>query len=292
MSRNSGDAVTFEGELALPDVNVALYRKIYVLEQWLRRITLAGLMARYGSRWNDSLSNEMIRNVKPRLQNLKNRVTFNTENSDNLVWCLTLEELGALLLNEKTWTVTRDLTAFHRDELRGRINDLREIRNVVGHNRAATQYTMDVFVAIERNLREGISHFCDRVLYDLGGVQASPTIADPVVDLFFRDRSALGRDQITQDEYFYYAHIFSSTGRPLDLGALLERLEPPRRAVLAFLVNRRKSGEFAVVWPKSAAQEEHQSIVGLLGGSAFQPGDDYLRQSPRYTCHPKVWFLR
>jgi hypothetical protein len=291
IGRSTGDAVTFEGELPLPDVNVALYRKIYVLEQWLRRITLAGLMARYGSRWNDSISNEMIRNVKPRLQNLKNRVAFNTENSDNLVWCLTLEELGALLLSEKTWNVVRDLTAFHRDELKGRINDLREIRNVVGHNRAATQYTMDVFVAIERNLGEGISHFCDRMLYDLSGSQASPAITDPVVDLFFRDRSALGRDQITQDEYFYYAHIFSSSRSPLDLGALLERFDPPRRAVLAFLVNRRNGGEFAVVWPKSAVQEEHQSIVELLGG-AFRPGDDYLTQSPRYTCHPKVWFVR
>jgi hypothetical protein len=233
----------------------------------------------------------MIRNVKPRIQSLKNRVAFNTENSDNLVWCLTLEELGSLLLSERTWTITKDLTGFHRDELRGRIDDLREIRNVVGHNRAATQYTMDVFGAMERNIDEGISRFCDRMLYDLGGSQVSPTISDPVVELFFRDRSTLGRDQMTQDEYFYYAHIFASVGRPLDLGALLERFDGPRRAVLAFLVSRREHGELAVVWPKSATQEEHESIIDLLGGPALQPGDEYATQSPRYTCHPKVWFV-
>jgi len=287
----TGDAVTFDGELPIPDVNVALYRKIYVLEQWLRRIALAGLMGRYGSRWNDSLSNDMIRAVKPRLQNLKNRVAFNTENSDNLVWCLTLEELGSLLLSERTWAVNRALTGFDREELRGRVDDLREIRNVVGHNRAATQYTMDIFSAIERNLDKGISRFCDRMLYDLAGDQESPGISDPVVAFFFRDRSTLGRDQITQDEYFYYAHIFATANRPLDLGSLLERFDGPRRAILAFLINRREHGEFALVWPKSATRKEHEDIINLLGGPSLQEGDDYTTQSPRHTCHPKVWFV-
>jgi hypothetical protein len=290
-SRDVRDSVTFDGELPIPDVNVELYRKIYALEQWLRRIALAALMVRYGSRWNDSMSNELIRNVKPRLQNLKNRVAFNTENSDNLIWCLTLEELGSLLLAERTWTITRDLTGFYREELAGRLNDLREIRNVIGHNRASTRYTMDVFLAIERSLEDGISRFSDRMLYDLGGDQASPESADPIVDLFFRDRSALGRDQITQDEYFYYAHMFADTPSPLDLGGLLERFDAPRRAVLAFLVNRRENGEWAVVWPKSSSGEEHESIIALLASSAPHSADDYGTQSPRYTCHPKVWFV-
>jgi hypothetical protein len=288
---NTESAVSFDGALPIPDVNVALYRRIYVLEQWLRRIALAGLMARYGSRWNDSISNDMMRNVKPRLENLKNRVAFNTENSDNLVWCLTLEELGRLLLSDQTWVAIKALTGFHRDELRERVNDLREIRNVIGHNRAATQYTMDVFAAIERNLDQGIAPFRDRMLYDLGGAQVSPSVADQVVDLFFRDRSALGRDQITQDEYFYYAHMIENAARPLDLGALLERFEGSRRAVLAFLVNREELGEFAVVWPKSAAGNEHEAIIDLLGGHPLPSGADYAAQSPRYTCHPKVWFV-
>jgi len=249
-------------------------------------------MARFGSQWGNSFSNDMIRSVKSRLENLKNRVAFNTENSDNLVWCLTLEELGSLLLYEKTWDITRELTSFHRDELKGRLDDLREIRNVIGHNRAATQYTMDVFDAIDRNLGEGISRFRDRMLYDLGGVQASPATVDAVVDLFFQDRSPLGRDQITQDGFFYYAHMLAGAGQPVELGALLERFDAARRAILAFLVNRRSSGEFALVWPKSATDDEHRLIVELLGRPPVGRGSDYLTQSPRYTCHPKIWFVR
>lgn len=283
--------LTFEGDLPLPDVNISLYRRIYVLEQWLRRIALASLMARYGSQWGNSFSNEKIEQFKTRLDNLKNRVAFNTENSDNLVWCLTMDELGSLLLSKKTWDITKDLTAFHRDELIGRLNDLREIRNVIGHNRAATQYTMDVFGAIERSLDEGIARFRDRMLYDLGGQQVAAGNSDPVVELFFRERSLLGRDQITQDDHFYYAHMLGAVGEPLDLGALLERFDAVRRAILAFLVSQSNAGEYALVWPKTASSQEHDQVVQLLGGHARRHEGGYLAQSPRYACHPRVWFV-
>src|SRR4051812_26825527 len=110
MKSVSLESISFEEELPLPEVNIFLYRRIYVIEQWLRRVALAALMARYGSRWNDAIPTEIGKNLKGRVAGLRNRVAFDTENSDNAIWCLTLEELKSLLLYEKIWPLVKELT--------------------------------------------------------------------------------------------------------------------------------------------------------------------------------------
>src|SRR3954447_12420854 len=103
----SSQLVTFEEEMALPETNVYLYRRVYLLEQWLRRIALAALMARHGSRWHAAMPGTIADTIKPRLASLRNRVAFDVENSDNVIWILTLAELESLMLYDKVWPVVK-----------------------------------------------------------------------------------------------------------------------------------------------------------------------------------------
>ena len=291
VSRPAG--ITFEGELPLPEINLLLYRRIYVIEQWLRRIALAALTARYGPRWNDAVPSDIRRTLKARLMSLHNRVAFDTEDSDNAVWILTLDELKTVLTYEKVWPFVKELTALDRQQLHARLNELREIRNVVGHNRAATDYTAKVFDAIEHALGEGIEHFRDRFLYDFAGAQQSgESTPDSVTDAFYGTRSPLGRQQIGLDTYFYYVYVLAAeNGRPIHLGDLLEHFGSVQKVILAILINRRSLGEHTVVWPRSASATEHSDVLARFDAWQTLEGEPYVAQNPRYVCHPKVWFV-
>lgn len=285
-------AISFEDELPLPEINLLLYRRIYVLEQWLRRIALAALTARYGPRWNDALPTEMGKNLKSRIASLKNRVAFNTEDSDNAIWALTLDELKSLLTYDKIWPVVRELTEFDRQDLRARLEELREIRNVIGHNRAATDYTGKIFEAIDESISDGVNRFRDRLLYDFSGSQQRGTDSDDVVNQFYRSASPLGQRQIATDEYFYYIYVLvPSAGNPVGLADLLEHFDAVRRVVLSFLINRQRLGEYTLVWPRSGTTDDHSSVLERF--EVFQPvsGEAYSAQNPKYVCHPKVWFV-
>lgn len=287
------EAVSFESELPLPEVNLFLYRRIYVIEQWMRRLALAALMVRYGSRWNDAIPTEISKGLKARLSGLRNRVAFDTENSDNAIWCLTLEELRSLLLYEKVWPVVKDLTGFDRLELQSRLDDLREIRNVVGHSRAATDYTRKIFEAIDDALERGIAEFRDTLLYDFAGLQhAGDLNSDRVAERFYMSRSPLGGEQISADHHFYYLYVLRPNGRqPIRLGDLLEHFDDVRRTVLAFLVNRQSLGEFTIVWPRAASEHEHDAVLDRFGAFTPMSGQRYEEQNSKYVCHPKIWFV-
>jgi hypothetical protein len=287
------EAISFEGELPLPEVNLLLYRRIYVVEQWLRRIALAALMARYGSRWGDAIPTEIGKNLKARVAGLRNRVAFDTENSDNVIWCLTLEELRSLLTYEKTWSYVKEMTSFDRLELDARLDDLREIRNVIGHNRAATDYTLKVFEAIDEALWVGIGVFRDRLLYDFGGTQHLEGLSgDPVGEAFYASHSPLGREQMAGDRDFYYLYALRpDPSQAVRLGDLLEHFNEVRRTILAFLINRQTPGEYTIVWPRNATTDEHTRILDRFRSYVPGPGLAYGLQNPKYVCHPKVWFV-
>jgi hypothetical protein len=283
--------LAFESDLPLPGVNIVLYRRIYVIEQWLRRVVLAALCARYGSRW--SIPNKILPNLDDRIKALRNRVAFDTENSDNAVWCLTLDELKAMLIYEKIWPYVKTLTGFDRRELLARLDEMREIRNVIGHNRAATPYTQKIFDAIAESLDEGISRFRDRFIYDFEQSQRiGGSRNDVVVERFYATHSPIATNHIGTDEYFYYIYsVPRPIGSPIALGDLLEHFDAVRRVVLAFLIHRRNAGEFTVVWPREAAEAEHAAVLERFEEFEANTGAPYEDQSPKYVCHPKVWFV-
>jgi hypothetical protein len=92
------EAAAFWDELPIPTANLTIYREIYSVEQWMRRIAYAALLARFGPNWRGSLPEELTSSLKRRLRQLNGRVHLDCENSDNAIWLLTLDELQGVRL--------------------------------------------------------------------------------------------------------------------------------------------------------------------------------------------------
>ncbi len=54
----------FEDDIPIPEFNLGIYRRLYVLERWLRRIALAALQARHGDGWWGALPDDLSAELK------------------------------------------------------------------------------------------------------------------------------------------------------------------------------------------------------------------------------------
>ena len=294
---SSAGSVVFRDELPVPEANLVVYEQIYVLEQWLRRIAYAGLMARHATNWQRTLPEALTNDLKRRLRLLSGRVHLDCENSDNVIWLLTLEELGEVLLADHTWPTVKALSHLPKRVFETRLADLREIRNVVGHNRAVSAKTALMAAGIAAALSSGISSFKDQLLYsDSDAIHFGSVDEDSVPGLFARREVQFDlRSQVmlTEGDHFY-----SLTRLPtepfesyLRVRTFLAAMEPLTHDVLAVLVNR-TGDEFALAWPKRASGAVHQRVMDFF----FTDDRDrwtqtpYEHQSPSAICDPRVWF--
>lgn len=160
------DSVSFWEELPVPDANIAVYKQVYALEQWLRRIAYAALMAKYGSGWRGTLNQALTADLKRRLRQLNGRVYLDCENSDNVIWLLTLDEFQGLLLGTPNWPAVKELTGLPKRVLESKLSEIREIRNVIGHNRAIGGKAELLMTAATSALDVGIENFKTQLLYN------------------------------------------------------------------------------------------------------------------------------
>jgi hypothetical protein len=58
----------FDGEMLVPRINLVVYRQIYALEGWLRRICLAAWMGSFGSAWTQELDPTLRKTLEARVQ--------------------------------------------------------------------------------------------------------------------------------------------------------------------------------------------------------------------------------
>lgn len=295
------ETAVFWDELPIPSANLQIYREIYSLEQWLRRITYAALMAKYGSTWRGTLSEDLASSLKQRLRQLSGRVHLDCENSDNAIWLLTLDELQRLLLADATWPMVKQLTSFSRQALGSKISEIREIRNVVGHNRAAGAKTVLIAEAAAASLQVGIDHFKDELLYDddsrihLGDIEKDP--ADGVPSEYARLQAcgewAYFQSMLSESDFFFALTRlpFGQFDTYLAVREFPERFQPLAHDALAVLVNK-LGDEFTLVWPKNADEEAHRRILRFF----FDHHDyawietPYELQSPSAICNPWIWF--
>jgi hypothetical protein len=295
------EAAVFWEELPIPGANLQIYREIYSLEQWLRRIAYAALIAKYGTHWPGALPADLASSLKKRLRQLSGRVHLDCENSDNAIWLLTLDELQRLLLSDATWPMVKQLTNLPRRVLESKISEIREIRNVIGHNRAAGARTVLITEAAAASLRVGIDHFKGELLYDdesrihLGNIEKDPADGVPKLYAQFLESGEWTdfQSMLSESEFF-----FALTRLPFDpfdtylaVKQFLDRFQPLAHDALAILVNK-QGDEFTLVWPKDADDGVNQRILRFF----FDHHDyawtetPYESQSPSAICNPWIWF--
>ncbi len=293
-------SVTFRDELPVPITNITIYEQVYVLEQWLRRIAYASLMGKHGPAWKGALPAQLSNDLKRRLSQLRGRVHLHAENSDNAIWLLTLDELRELLVAPSVWPMVKDLTQIPKHALEYKLDELREVRNIVGHNRATTHETAVIVDAIATSLRPGIANFKRQLIYGAhdkihlegtdGDVGFVPALYSELVG--GNDWSKF-QPMLSSSAYFY-----SLTRLPVEpfdvflrVKALLRDMASVEHLLLAVLVNK-LGDEFTVSWPKNAANTDHERLVKFFFSShqGVWTETDYSQQSASAVCDPRIWF--
>jgi hypothetical protein len=77
----------FEDEIPIPLGNLGLYRRIYVLEQWLRRFAMAALMSKYATQWRSAIPTEFGEELRRRRKQLGSRTYLDVESNDTSCGC-------------------------------------------------------------------------------------------------------------------------------------------------------------------------------------------------------------
>jgi hypothetical protein len=295
------ETAAFWDELPIPGANLTIYREIYSLEQWLRRIAYAALLARHGTNWRSSLPADLASSLKQRLRQLNGRVHLDCENSNNAIWLLTLDELQRLILADATWPLVKQLTGLPRGLIESKLSELRQIRNLVGHNRAAGPQTVLIAEAAAVSLRVGIDHFRGELLYredsklHLGQIEGDPEEGVPSQ---YARLQASGdwqyfQSMLSESEYFFALTRlpFEPFGTYLAIKEFLRNFESVAHDALAILVNK-LGDEFTLVWPKNSSAKAHEDILRFF----FDHHDfawietPYEFQSPSAVCNPWIWF--
>jgi hypothetical protein len=312
--------ISFEDDVPFPENNWFAYRKIYVVEQWLRRIALTALMARHGNRFLGALPPEVHDAVKKNIALLRRRAYLGSDDASEALWASTLDELRRVLVADSLVGTVRKLTGLDRALLDEKLKEITEIRNVVGHNRAVTNKTLTILGAAAESLSHGIDALQGLVfrhqysMFDFdadGQAQVPAPLEHPLAHLLERWFSEMALDfppgavRLGESEFLNYAALIpeefrregvteaeSWIGRYVDLRKFLKFLQGSLDAILAITVTT--SGHTAsVVWPKALAPEgRHEEVVrafvGALGG--VWSDHEYALQDERAVCHPKVWF--
>ena len=290
--------VSFDGEMPFPEPNIVIYREVYIIEQWIRRIAYAAMVAKHGKNWLGIIPSELHKELKYRLAGRSGRIHLDCENSNNIIWLSTLEELRQLLTIESIWPVVKVLTGYNRDFISSKINELREIRNIIGHNRAVTHRTLTIWRGISTSLRHGIETFKSKLLYseeDKIHLDAGEEgIATTIFHLKTRNND-WGRFQpmLSESEYFYsLTHLpVKPFGRCVRVSGILDTYRSLEHVILAILINK-TGDEFTINWPKIASVDDHRSVIDKFLDSAESvwTNTGYISQSPKFICDSRIWF--
>jgi hypothetical protein len=160
----------YDGELLVPRINFVAYRQIYVLENWLRRICLAAWMGRFGSDWRDHLDSKLLSVLSRRVAQNSQRLYLGAENDSELMWQATHGELIQLIGSDRVAQSIENLTGTSSEFLTRKLDELREIRNLLAHNRALARRTYAILVGLVASLEETVEHFRKHVLYGASNI--------------------------------------------------------------------------------------------------------------------------
>jgi hypothetical protein len=173
-----------------------------------------------------------------------------------------------------------------------RVDELRQIRNVIGHNRATTAQTLRIFEGIELYIEPGIDRFRRQTLYEDTSEMFTDTSGDPLAAAVATHWNASpSRHVFLQRSAKFYA-IVSLPVPPFTLMSvpdLVEAFHDVRHVILGIYVSG-TANEFSVVWPRGALDLEHQAVIEALDGAFEFTETDYADQDPKYVCDPRVWF--
>ena len=298
----------FKRDIPFPEINLVIYNEIYYVEQWLRRILFFAMFFRYGPEWIRSIPPNIRTDLDKRRGYTNGKIHLDCENSSNSIWLTTLDELSQLITAQGLAPILDKLIRIPQDVLKQKINVLREVRNVIGHNRAATKNTWLLLGKAIETLNEGIRHFKNE-LYDGRNITEFFDTLDSTEESVYQESKAIfeycaskpvpekRRMILFGKEHFYELGSCLAEDPTLEdyrqnvnISRLLDEFEDLDARILAFRLSF-KGLEFSVLWPKNVQNEIHFLIIDRFFKSQqnIWDGEQYGKQSPKYICDPKIW---
>jgi hypothetical protein len=292
--------ITFYEDLPFPETNIDIYRDIYYAEQWLRRILLAALYANYGEKWIESVPSEILNELKKRRGSLRGRTFLDCENNSNVIWLSTFDELNKLFIGQELWPTIKYFTKFARAEFTEKVQFLREIRNIIGHNRATTEQTLNICHSLVNFFREGIDNFRIKIFKNEEEFEQDLELRDGVefstLNMQLYDQVNPEGSQIFLWESVYFREIFTlpvptRQHSLVDIAEICDAFKELEPSVLAICINM-SGDEYGIIWPKCMPVEYQSKIISkfLSSEPCVWTSKDYQSQTPKYLCDPKIWF--
>jgi hypothetical protein len=284
----------FDGELLVPVANIPVYRQLVSVEGWLRRIALAAWMGQYGEDWTPRVETSLRTRLTRRAERSHGLLYLGAESAAELIWQTTHGELMRLLAAEDA--AVKDLTGYDSAFLQQKLDEVREIRNLLAHNRALSERTYRILQGLLASLEQGIDKFKNQLLYWHDGTilhDDDGWVGSWLATLLEgNDWSRFQAFVMRSGKFLEYVNLpgdSSDTAFP-DARVLLHVLAAQLDRIVAICVNKSGS-EFGIVTPV-ALDEDSQAAVckAFARNPAVWALTPFEQQEPRFICHPKIWF--
>ena len=284
----------FDGELLVPRLNLVAYHQIYALEGWLRRLCLTVWMCEFGDRWIDEIDPSIRRTLVTRSERNRRRLYLGAESHTDLIWETTHGELIKLLTSDKVAGRTTAMTGAEPVFIQAKLDEIREIRNLLAHNRALSRKTHVILAGLLASLEDMVDSFKRDILY------GPPTILDGRSEGLgsYFDHLLKGNNwskfqafvALRGDLVEFVSLPVERDGSWPDAKKLLQAFHHHLYGIVAFCLN--KSGnEFSVVIPIAMGDDFHHALADTFTKNpSVWSTVDFEGQEARYVCSPKIWF--
>lgn len=285
----------FNDEMLMPQINALLYYEVYELENWLRRICLTAYMLEFGDAWLSEIPEGILKGLQKRACKAEDLVYLGIGKTDNPIWFTSLGQLEQLLEHDEISLRMQNITEYSVRHLLSTISELRELRNVLAHNRALSPKSFRFAVSIRQTLQHVISNWKQAILYarDTKGLRLTERgeyFADRVSDAFSHDfqvflSSANGLYKLTRlpCSHRHFGQFFSAR-------KAVTRYESVMDSILAFAINI-SGTEYSILIPEKMSDASIEQVIdSFLEDLNVWTTIDYEQQEPEYVCHPKFWF--
>ncbi|MFD8795702.1 hypothetical protein [Streptomyces vinaceus] len=295
MGESENDSeLEFSGELLIPTINMSAYRQIYEVEAWFRRICLTAWMGTFGNSWTQHIDSSLRKNLESRAKRNRQRLYFGAESQDDLIWTATQGELLRLLTAESVSDSVLSLTGADSEFLRGKLDEIREIRNILAHNRALTRRAHTILAGLLASLEEAVETFRANILYgpmeilDDGDEWLGSHLAGL---LRGNDWSKFQAFVAGHGDFIGYTSLpVQRVGSWPDADLLLHAFQDHLDHIVAFCLNK-TGDEFTVLAPRNLPQSVQFALCEKFSANPHVwTGVHFSAQSPKFVCSPKIWF--
>lgn len=286
----------FKDEMLIPNINGEVYYGIYELENWLRRICLTIYMTKFGPNWTNEILDKRIEKIAKKNEKL---LYLGADIDDNIIWAANQGQLMNLLTDEKVKDMVEQLLEFKIKIFDSKLNELREIRNILAHNRALSPRTEFFYKSIYEALQSAIINFKKKILYDNGMEIKDGDFTDKICK-YFNQKMNGNNWSVFQAYIANRDNLYSLVclpvkrngrmGNYIDTKKLIKRYKKLMKHILAFHINK-TGDEYSVLFTSKSDFEKIKEIIDIfVSNPEFWTTTSYINQDPRYACNPKIWY--